>query len=456
MQGFRSVADSGGTQTDVLQEAQDAHAVHGVHAVLGAQQGRAEFAEGLAVLTDDQVGLEVLFGGHGDHQAARDVFCQSCDLVGESGDVLLADVGFQQVDLVVAGLRLVAVCGAGDAAAVHGLVEVGHLDQLILDGGSLLSTVIFRGQSSSADDDVANADLAAAVTLSVIAGEAFDQHACKFGLAVHEDVFVGNEDVVQDNEGFLAAVFLIAQVDVRAVFQLAGIAGLSAVDHEEAVRIGGAGEAQGEILVFGLHGDGWHKDVPVGVDGAGLVGLGASYDDAVFPDFLDVHVDVGIGLLAGALGAVTLGVGHGTVHGEVVVLNHDEELLKAFVIVRTVLFVDLERRGIDGVERVHTHAALEAGSGLLAQHSLHLDLLAQVVGAHVDVGKAVDLVAGEVAGRDHQAVFAGFCGGIVGGCHAVDGRTDHGMIHPVLDPFAEHVDFGVQFTQRFDVLCSGH
>ena len=68
----------------------------------------------------------------------------------------------------------------------------------------------------------------------------------------------------------------------------------------------------------------------------------------------------------------------------------------------------------------------------------------------------VDLVAGEIAGRDHQAVFAGFCGGIVGGCHAVDGRTDHGMIHPVLDPFAEHVDFGVQFTQRFDILCSGH
>ena len=70
--------------------------------------------------------------------------CQTSDLVREAGNVLLADVCEQQVDQVVACLGLGALRRACNAAAVQGLVEVSHLDELVLDVGSLCRAVPFR------------------------------------------------------------------------------------------------------------------------------------------------------------------------------------------------------------------------------------------------------------------------------------------------------------------------
>ena len=53
-----------------------------------------------------------------------------------------------------------------------------------------------------------------------------------------------------------------------------------------------------------------HEDMPVGVDGAGLVALGAAYDDAVGTALYDVDVHVRVDLLVGGLGAVALRVRH--------------------------------------------------------------------------------------------------------------------------------------------------
>ncbi len=71
------------------------------------------------------------------HDAAGQILCQTGDLIREAGDVLLADVSQQQVDQVVACLGLGALRGASDTAAVQGLVQVSHLDQLVLNVGSL-------------------------------------------------------------------------------------------------------------------------------------------------------------------------------------------------------------------------------------------------------------------------------------------------------------------------------
>ena len=79
-------------------------------------------------------------------------------------------------------------------------------------------------------------------------------------------------------------------------------------------------------------------------------------------------------------GTVTLRVCHSAVNGVVMLLNVLEEFLEVLMVMGAVLLVDLIGGGEDGVEGVHAHAALEAGSGLLAQQTLHLHLVHQVLG----------------------------------------------------------------------------
>ena len=72
------------------------------------------------------------------------------------------------------------------------------------------------------------------------------------------------------------------------------------------------------------------------------------------------------------------------------------------------------------------------------------------------MGEAVDLPAGEIGGGRHQILVLRILRQRVGHGHAVDGGPDHGVIHPVVDLFAEHVHAGVQLTQGVDVLLRGH
>ena len=454
--GLSAVANGGSAQAQVLNEAHNALTVLGLDALAAHEELVADLADGLAVAAHHRVGVEVHLRGHGDHQAAGNVLCQTDDLIGEAGDVLLADVGQQQVDLVVARLGLKALSGAGDAAAEQGLVQVGHLDELVFHGAGLLHTVVLSGQSGGADQGVAHAHLAAAVGLTVITGEALHDHTGELILAVEEDVLIGDEYVVQHHQSLLTAELGVADINRGALLGLAGVAGLTAVDHVHTLGVGGAGKADSPILIGLTHGDGGHEDVPVGVDGAGLVALGAADHNAVGAALHHMNEHIGVGLIVGGLGAVTLGVGHGAVHGEVIVLHVGQELLEVLVIVGAVLLVDLIGGGEDGVKGVHAHAALEAGSGLLAQQALHFHLVHQVLGGLMQMGEAVDGVAGEAGFHGHEIGVLGILRQRVGHSHAVDRGTDHGVIHPVLDLLAEHVDAGVQLPQGLNVFLGGH
>ena len=73
-----------------------------------------------------------------------------------------------------------------------------HLDELVLDVGSLCRACHFASQCGSADQNVAYADLAAAVRLTVIACEALYDHAGKLDFAVEEDAVVRNEYAVEE------------------------------------------------------------------------------------------------------------------------------------------------------------------------------------------------------------------------------------------------------------------
>ena len=113
MHGLSAVANGGSAQAQVLNEAHNALTVLGLDALAAHKELIADLADGLAVAAHHRVGVEVHLRGHGDHQAARDVLSQTHDLIGEAGHVLLADVCQQQVDLIVAGLGLEALRGAG-------------------------------------------------------------------------------------------------------------------------------------------------------------------------------------------------------------------------------------------------------------------------------------------------------------------------------------------------------
>ena len=332
---------------------------------------------------------------------------------------------------------------------------MGHLDELVLDGTRLLHAVVFGGERGCADDDITHADLAAAVALTVIAREALHDHARELVFAVEEDILVGDEHVVEDDQGFLPAEFAVAHIDA-AVLHLARVAGLAAVDHVQTLGIGGAGKRHGIVPVLLAHGDGGHEDVPVGVDGPRLVALRAADDDAIVAAFHDMHEHVGVGLRVGSLGAVALGVGHRAVHCQVVVLHIDEEPLEVLVVVRAALLVNFVGAGKDGVEGVHAHAALEAGGGLLPQQTLHFHLFHQVLAGLVQVRKAVYLMTRQAGGRGHKLLILRILRQRVGHGHAVDGRADHRVIHPVVDFLPEHVHAGVQLAQGVDVFLCGH
>ena len=85
----------------------------------------------------------------------------------------------------------------------------------------------------------------------------------------------GMNTVVEDDQHFVAAINLVANVDVIVLLGLAGVAGLTAEDQGDALCIGRAGKRNRVILVTLTHGDGRHNEHIVAVQVAGLVRLGA-------------------------------------------------------------------------------------------------------------------------------------------------------------------------------------
>ena len=282
----------------------------------------------------------------------------------------------------------------------------------------LIGAVVVCGHGSSTDQHVAHAHLAPAIALAVIASEALHQHSGKLGLAVEEDALVGHEYMVKDGEGLHTAELGVAHIHLAAL-PLAGVAALAADNHKETLGVQGHREGDGIVLVVGAHGLGGHDDDLVGVDDAGLMGFGAADHHAVGTAFHHVEEEIRIGLLMRGLGTVALGVGHGAVHGQVVLLAIEHKLFEVFMVGGAVLFVNFIGGGVLGVECIHANAALEAGGGLLAQQALHLHLVPEILGGAMDVGEAVDALAGLGGDHRHQVLILGHLCQVVGHAHGV-------------------------------------
>src|SRR5207248_6459641 len=109
---------------------------------------------------------------------------------------------------------------------------------------------------------------------------------------------VGDEHVVEDDDAGRLAV--PAGEGGRLLPRATGRTG----DDRHAGGVDGNGAAHSEVGVVGRHRPAGHHQELVDVGRAGDDGLGAADDDAVGAALGDVDVDVGVGLLAGALRAV--------------------------------------------------------------------------------------------------------------------------------------------------------
>ena len=381
---------------------------------------------------------------------------QAGNLVHGLGAVELHGVGQQSVHVIAAGLGLVPHGGAGNGAAVHGLGQVDHLHQFVLDVGGLGAAVVLGHGGRGADDDVGHAHLTAAVVLPVVGGEGLHKLLGQIVLAAHEHPVPGHEHVVEHGEGLAAhdGVLGVAAVDVP--FQPAVFVGLAAENVDDPRRVHGDGGGHGIVLVLGPQVGGGQDQHLMGIDHPRLVGLGPPDHDAVLPPLHNVDKEVRVGLLAGLLAAVALGVGHGPGHHDVGLLDILHILLQPLMVIRAVLLVDLVGGDVRGVQGVEAHAALETGAGLLPDHAHHLDLFHQVLGALVHVGEAVDLLTGKMGRSGHQVFVLGVEGQFVGQGGRVHVGGGHGIVHDALDLSAVAIYNGMEFPQAVLVLLSIH
>mmetsp|Transcript_430 Transcript_430/g.1661 ORF Transcript_430/g.1661 Transcript_430/m.1661 type:complete len:510 (-) Transcript_430:387-1916(-) len=403
--GLRQVPHGVAAHGQVLDEAEHAASIFRVDArrageVLGEQRTEVRVAK-------------VRIRRERRHRAAREVGREARDFVGDARDVVLADVGQQDVGLVVPRGRRRGGVRRGEARGEDRLVEEGHLDELFLDvrrraalfpgGTASAKHAVHRGElGGGADDDVADAGLAD-VRAAVVGREALDEVGREVGLAVHEDAVRRHEDVVEEDRHFLAAVLVVADVHrARGRFGRPRVARLSAEDVREPGRVDGDRAGHGVLGFVPREPLARHDDEIMRVERAGLVRLGAADDDAVGPPVDDANEEVGVGLARRSLGPIALGIGHRAADDEVVRLDVRDERAEAIVVRRPVSGVHEMRHRPARVDRVHADAPLEAGPRALSERALHEVLRDDVLGARAHVREPVHAAAYDVRERRRE------------------------------------------------------
>jgi hypothetical protein len=259
----------------------------------------------------------------------------------------------------------------------------------------------------------------------------------------------GHEHVVEDDHRLLATEFPVARIDVAA-FHAARIAGLAAVDVGDARCIDRHGTHDRVVLVSRTESHGRHDQQPVRIDAAGLMRLGAADIHALVGTPAHMHEHVGIGLLVRCLAAITFRIGHRPADHEAGALHLRDKIDEAPVITGAVRRVDVESDGMQCIDRIHAHAALEAGTGQLPEPALHLVLQDQVLRTAGHMQKPVDAFAGV---RRHggtklriaQRQFVGFS-------HRIDRRPDERVIDRLVNEFTEQEHAQLSATQTGDVI----
>ena len=143
---------------------------------------------------------------------------------------------------------------------------------------------------------------------------------------------------------------------------------------------------------------------------------------------------------------------HRAVADQIVVLHVFQEIVEPLMIASAAAPIDLVGGAGEGIDGIHSHAALEAGARILPQQPLHLDLVHQIGVVPVGVGEAVDPPARQMGRSGHEILAAGIMGQFIGHGDGIEGRPDEGMVHGRLDLFPEGEGVEAQPPDAFDVF----
>ena len=263
--------------------------------------------------------------------------------------------------------------------------------------------------------------------------------------AVHEHALAGNEDVVEDGQGLHVADMGDGSVDMRPLVAKTG------ERHQLDSRpVRGDGERHGVGVVLAGHEAGGRRDDLVDVGRRGIAGLGSADHDAVGPGLDDSQVHVRVGLLEGPLEPVALDVGLGAVRDDVVLLDPLQVLDEVLVEIGAqglVFLVGHDRQGVQGVD---AHAALDAAAHAVREEPGHLLLGQKIFLRLVDVGEAIDGLAGEVGFRSAEVGVLGVMRAVKSLSHDVHARMQPGIL-PV-DYLVADVDIRLHREKSLFVL----
>jgi hypothetical protein len=153
---------------------------------------------------------------------------------------------------------------------------------------------------------------------------------------------------------------------------------------------------------------------------------------------------------------VTLGVGHGTIAGEIIFLNIFQIGQETPMVFTPIFLVHVVCDNGKGVQGIHSHTALEAASGFATQEPAHFTLFHQIIDTLVNVCEAVDFIPRNVRGGGHDICVLGVLRHLVSFGNRLHGWPDDGIINHIFQLFAKHIDYQIQAPKTFFVLLSGH
>ena len=114
--------------------------------------------------------------------------------------------------------------------------------------------------------------------------------------------------------------------------------------------------------------------------------------------------------------------------------------------------VCLEGSGIDGVQGVGAHAALNAHTGLPAQGPGHILFFMEIVRALMDMAETVDRLSRQVGRGGAQILQLRIIDSVKGNTHHVEHRSLNLVI--TVDLFAVVIDVSPHLPKPFNVLFS--